>query len=56
MTLQLGDIAPDFEAETTEGKLKFHDYIEGRAVWCPTPDFNFVCTTSLAHGEAGARI
>ena len=25
MALQIGDIAPDFEADTTEGRLKFHD-------------------------------
>jgi alkyl hydroperoxide reductase subunit AhpC len=49
MTLQLGDIAPDFEAETTEGKLKFHDYIEGSwAVMVSHPkDFTPVCTTEL---------
>ncbi len=29
MALQLGDIAPDFEADTTEGRIKFHDYIDG---------------------------
>ena len=27
MTLQINDIAPDFEALTTEGKIKFHDFI-----------------------------
>jgi alkyl hydroperoxide reductase subunit AhpC len=27
MTLKLGDIAPDFEANTTEGKIRFHDWI-----------------------------
>ena len=49
MTLQLGDIAPDFEADTTEGKLKFHDYIEGSwAVLVSHPkDFTPVCTTEL---------
>jgi thioredoxin-dependent peroxiredoxin len=49
MALQLGDIAPDFEAETTEGKLKFHDYIEGGwAVLVSHPkDFTPVCTTEL---------
>jgi len=49
MTLQLGDIAPDFEAETTEGKIKFHDYIEGSwAVLVSHPkDFTPVCTTEL---------
>ncbi len=49
MTLQLGDIAPDFEAETTEGKIKFHDYINGSwAVMVSHPkDFTPVCTTEL---------
>ena len=27
MALQIGDTAPDFEAETTEGKIRFHDWI-----------------------------
>ena len=49
MTLQLGDIVPDFEADTTEGKLKFHQYIEGSwAVLVSHPkDFTPVCTTEL---------
>lgn len=49
MTLQLGDIAPDFEAETTEGKIRLHDYIEGSwAVFFSHPkDFTPVCTTEL---------
>lgn len=49
MTLQLGDIAPDFEAETTEGKIKFHNYIDGSwAVLVSHPkDFTPVCTTEL---------
>jgi thioredoxin-dependent peroxiredoxin len=49
MTLQLGDIAPDFEAETTEGHLKFYDYIEGSwVVFVSHPkDFTPVCTTEL---------
>ena len=29
MALQLGDIAPDFEANTTEGRLHFHDWLGG---------------------------
>jgi alkyl hydroperoxide reductase subunit AhpC len=49
MALQLGDIAPDFEAETTEGKIRLHDYIEGSwAVFFSHPkDFTPVCTTEL---------
>ena len=49
MALQLGDIAPDFEAETTEGKIKFYDYIEGSwVVFVSHPkDFTPVCTTEL---------
>jgi alkyl hydroperoxide reductase subunit AhpC len=49
MALQLGDTAPDFEADTTEGRMKFHDYIEGSwAVLVSHPkDFTPVCTTEL---------
>ncbi len=49
MTLQLGDTVPDFEAETTEGKIKFHDFIEGSwvAFVSHPKDFTPVCTTEL---------
>ncbi len=49
MTLQLGDVAPDFEAETTEGKIRLHDYIgDGWVVLVSHPkDFTPVCTTEL---------
>ena len=49
MALQLGDIAPDFEADTTEGRVKFHDYIEGSWVvfFSHPKDFTPVCTTEL---------
>lgn len=49
MGLRLGDMAPDFKAETTEGSVHFHDYIgNGWAVLFSHPkDFTPVCTTEL---------
>lgn len=49
MTLRIGEVAPDFDADTTQGQISLHDWAAGRWVFffSHPADFTPVCTTEM---------